>query len=322
MTIGYHDGLGATIRLGAAAADVRRGASGFLRTLDLGTCSLLLRGDDRASVDGPPGSPQVCRPAPVADNARMSVPQAPAAVPAPGRSRRWRVLVPVVCLLAGLLFAVSARTSGGTDLRAPGIAGLADTVRAAEKRVQAADQQAAALQRAVNRLTGRAGAGGTAAARARSRLAGLTGPGGLTPLRGAGLEVVLDDASSAPAGVTVDPNELLVHQSDLQAVVNALWAGGAEAMTIAGQRVIATSAVRCVGPTLLLNGQVFSPPYRVAAIGPARTMQEELAASPGVQLFQEAAGYYGLGYTVQTRARIRVPGYTGALSLDYARAGT
>jgi uncharacterized protein YlxW (UPF0749 family) len=49
-------------------------------------------------------------------------------------------------------------------------------------------------------------------------------------------------------------------------------------------------------------------------------MLKALAASPGVQLFQEAANYYGLGYTVETRDRIVVPAYRGPLSLRYARA--
>jgi uncharacterized protein YlxW (UPF0749 family) len=91
-------------------------------------------------------------------------------------------------------------------------------------------------------------------------------------------------------------------------------------MSISGQRIVATSAVKCVGPTLLLNGKVFSPPYRVLAIGPARAMQKQLAASPGVQLFEEAASYYGLGYTVASRPVVAVPGYRGPLTLSYARA--
>jgi uncharacterized protein YlxW (UPF0749 family) len=232
----------------------------------------------------------------------------------------WRALVPAVCLVAGLGFATSARVSQGSDLRPPGIGGLADAVRAAEHRVQVASQQAAGLQGQLNELTHRLALGNSAVAGVQGELDQLRAPGGLTAMTGPGLEVVLDDASAAPAGTTVDPNQLLVHQSDLQAVVNALWAGGAEAMSISGERIIATSAVRCVGPTLLLNGRVFSPPYRVAAIGPARTMQKELNASPGVQLFQEAASYYGLGYTVETRGRIVVPAYRGPLTLNYARA--
>jgi uncharacterized protein YlxW (UPF0749 family) len=91
-------------------------------------------------------------------------------------------------------------------------------------------------------------------------------------------------------------------------------------MAINGQRIIATSAVHCVGPTLLLNGEVYSPPFRVAVIGPAGRMQARLDASPGVQLFKQAASYYGLGYTVETVDRLDLPAYTGPITLSYARA--
>src|SRR6478672_2532822 len=220
----------------------------------------------------------------------------------------WRVLVPVVCLVAGFGFAASARDSRGTDLRPPGTANLRDLVRSAEHTVRSQDAQVAQLQRQIGAVTRLAGLSDSAVAAVQSRSAPLLAPGGLTALHGPGLVVILDDAPDSAANAGVDPNQLVVHQSDLQAVVNALWAGGAEAMSIAGQRVIATSAVRCVGNTLLLNGEVFSPPFRVAAIGPSRTMTSALDQSPGVKLFQQAAGYYGLGYTVEP-TEVQVPAY-------------
>ncbi|MGI8761897.1 MAG: DUF881 domain-containing protein [Jatrophihabitantaceae bacterium] len=238
------------------------------------------------------------------------------------RSRAWRALVPVVCLIAGVGFAASARDSAGTDLRPPGTANLADLVRNAEAHVQKAARDLAGLQKQVTATTNLAGQGNSAVAAAQRRAEPLLVPGGLTKVHGPGIVVILDDAPAQPADTSVDPNQLVVHQSDLQAVVNALWAGGAEAMTIAGQRVIATSAVRCVGNTLLLNGDVFSPPFRVAAIGPYPTMLSELNASPGVRLFEQAASYYGLGYTVGSVGRLDLPAYSGSIGLAYARAGT
>jgi uncharacterized protein YlxW (UPF0749 family) len=226
-----------------------------------------------------------------------------------------------VCLVAGLGFAVSARESHGEEFRNPVNATLADTVQQAEDRVHRLDRTVRVLQAEVDRLARTAGAGDAAVARARAQIRALMAPAGLTAVAGPGLEVVLDDAPGQPAGQDVDPNQLVVHQSDLQAVVNALWAGGAEAMSIAGQRVIPTSAVRCVGNTLLLNGEVFSPPFRVAAIGPSATMQKKLSSSPGVKLFREAAGYYGLGYTVSTQSRVDVPAYRGPVTLSYAHVG-
>jgi uncharacterized protein YlxW (UPF0749 family) len=234
--------------------------------------------------------------------------------------RPWQVLVPVVCLVAGVGFAASARESRGTDFRAPSNSSLADTVRAAEQRVRAADQEVQQLQAAVNEAARQAGGSDSAVARAQAKVTPQRAPAGLTAVHGPGIEVILDDAPGQPPGLTVDPNQLVVHQSDLQAVVNALWAGGAEAMSIAGQRAIATSAVRCVGNTLLLNGEVFSPPFRVAAIGPSATMLKRLTSSPGVALFREAAGYYGLGYTVDLQNKVDVPAYTGSITLNYAHA--
>jgi uncharacterized protein YlxW (UPF0749 family) len=231
----------------------------------------------------------------------------------------WRGVVPVICLLAGFGFAVSAHESRVTELRPPATANLSDLVRAAEARVQIATGLASGLERQVSRATAAAGAGDAGVASEQAKSAPLRQPGGLTAVHGPGIQVVLNDASESIDGV--DPNELVVHQDDLQAVVNALWAGGAEAMTIAGQRVIATSAVRCVGNTLLLNGEVFSPPFQVAAIGPYRTMNEALGASPGVAQFEQAATYYGLGYTVASTDDLELPGYTGSIALRFAHAG-
>jgi uncharacterized protein YlxW (UPF0749 family) len=111
----------------------------------------------------------------------------------------------------------------------------------------------------------------------------------------------------------------VVHQQDVQAVVNALWAGGAEAMTIMGQRVIATTAVRCVGNTLYLNGREYSPPFTVKVIGDRNLMRASLNQSPGVQAFQDAAIRWGLGYAVtDDGGKLSLPAYSELPSLTYA----
>lgn len=225
-----------------------------------------------------------------------------------------------MALLAGLIFAVSARTSHGTDLRtSQSSADLPGLVRNAEGKVNSELAQASALQRQITAETNDAAKGNADVATAQAAQAPLLAPAGLTPLSGPGISVVLNDASSVPTVPNVDLNQLVVHQSDLQAVVNALWAGGAEAMTVAGQRIIATSAVRCVGNTLLLNGRVFSPPYRVEAIGPYSAMHAQLDASPGVSLFRQAAAYYGLSYTVSQNDTLQINAYDGSVSLSYAK---
>ncbi|PZS17654.1 MAG: hypothetical protein DLM57_07950 [Pseudonocardiales bacterium] len=251
---------------------------------------------------------------------RSASPQRLSALLRVRRGSPWQMLVPVVCLIAGIGFGASHHDARGTELRSPVTANLRDLVRAAEARVKDADRAVAQLQAQVTAATRDAGQADSAVAGAQAKVSPVLAPGGLTAVRGPGIVVVLNDAASVPPGAEVDPNQLVVHQADLQAVVNSLWAGGAEAMTIAGQRVIATSAVRCVGNTLLLNGEVYSPPFRVAAIGPYQRMQSVLDKSPGVALFKEAASYYGLGYTVESQDRVDLPAYRGPIRLIYAKA--
>ncbi len=89
---------------------------------------------------------------------------------------------------------------------------------------------------------------------------------GLVAAEGPGLVVTLDDSTDeeSPSG---NLNDLVIHSQDVQAVANGLWAAGAEALAVNGQRVVPTSAVLCVGNTLLINGTVHSPPFRFTALG-------------------------------------------------------
>jgi uncharacterized protein YlxW (UPF0749 family) len=232
----------------------------------------------------------------------------------------WRALVPVVALFAGLLAVTTAHAARGTDLRSEQT-NVADLVRAAEAKVRTTDARVTELQKQVGARTDQLAESDSVVAAIKARSAPLVQPAGLTALTGPGLDVTLDDAHGTPADPSIDANDLVVHQSDMQAVVNALWAGGAEAMTLMGQRLIATSAVRCVGNTLLLNGQVFSPPFKVSAIGPATQMRQALDQSPNVTLYRRDARSYGLEYNVVDTDGIMVGAYDSSIGLNYAKVG-
>ena len=85
------------------------------------------------------------------------------------------------------------------------------------------------------------------------------------------------------------------------------------------QRVLATSAVRCVGSTLLIHGRVYPPPYRISVVGPAERMQRALDASPRVDLYRQYVQLLGLGLTVEEESDIMVPAYEGPLRVAYAQ---
>ena len=223
--------------------------------------------------------------------------------------------VVAVLVLAGLLFTANARLAGGVDARQPqDLAGL----------VEAESDRAVALQEDVDRLQAEVDALTDAqveqvppqdaeVAALRSLAAGrvaVTGPG---------LTVRLWDApADVPRPDWVTNDYLVVHQQDLQAVINSLWAGGAEAMSLQGQRVITTSAYRCVGNVLRLHGEIYSPPYEVRAIGDPEELLEALEASPEVQRYLDYVDAIGLGWSVDEETEIALDAYAGAGGLRYA----
>jgi uncharacterized protein YlxW (UPF0749 family) len=235
----------------------------------------------------------------------------------------WAALVPVVALAAGLLFATSSQTAQGTDLRGGEATELSALIPARGDVVAAQEDQLAALQAQVQALTDQAASrnGDVAAARDAGQAGALSA--GLVALTGPGVEITLDDAPRRPDGalpIGARPDDVVIHQSDVQAVVNAVWASGADAVAIMDQRLIATSAVRCVGNVLLLQGRTYSPPFVVTAIGDAGAIRAQLAASPQVQVFRQAVEDYGLGFAVQDRGEITLPAYDGPPAMEYATA--
>lgn len=235
--------------------------------------------------------------------------------------RTTSVLVLLTAAGAGLLFATSATTSRGTDLRADRRLQLTELIARERSDVSTREREAAALRSDVTAATSRAAA--------RSSDVAAAGPGarleaaaGLLPVVGPGVTVSLDDAPQRPGRppLSSDPDDLVVHQQDVQSVVNALWAGGAEAMTLMGQRMVSTSAVRCVGNTVILQGQVYSPPFVVAAIGDPDRLRAALDRDPGVAFFRTFVERFGLGYDVTTSKQLTLPAYSGPLQLSAARA--
>ena len=244
----------------------------------------------------------------------------------PGRGRRrvsvWTAVVPVAAAVAGLLFATSAQTARGTDLRAGGRTDLVDVIRHQTFEVKQRAASVQQLQAEVDRLTAQSSPGNAAVSKVRRQADALAPMVGTRAVTGPGLKVTLDDAhrtaASLPEGFTAD--DIVVHQQDVQSVVNALWAGGAEGMMLQDQRVISTSAVRCVGNTLILQGRVYSPPYVITAVGDVQGMRQQLETDPSVTIYRQYADLLGLRYDVEDLPKATLPAYAGSLDLVHARA--
>jgi uncharacterized protein YlxW (UPF0749 family) len=133
---------------------------------------------------------------------------------------------------------------------------------------------------------------------------------GLTDVKGGGIEVVLRDSDRSARDLTVR-DALRIRDTDMQRVVNALWAAGAEAVAVNGQRVVATTAIRIAGDTITVNFRPLAAPFRVLAIG---VDQKRFERSAVAREFRRWVDAYGLGFSVHKKSDVRVPAFTGRVA--------
>jgi len=231
-------------------------------------------------------------------------------------SRRvWRWAAPLVFAACGVLLITSARAADGNDLRGSESAELTDLVRAQERRATELEADLEGITAEVEELRGQLGAlepgeGGATGG-------GMAQAAGFTPVEGPGVTVTLDDATMPHEPSDVDGSvteAYIVHQQDMEGVMNARWAGGGEAMAVMDHRVISSSTVKCVGPVVLVDGRQYAPPYTVTAIGDPDELLAALDASPQVQEYRHFADEIGLGYDVEVHDSVELPAYEGSLS--------
>ncbi|MGH3459109.1 DUF881 domain-containing protein, partial [Aeromicrobium sp.] len=199
--------------------------------------------------------------------------------------QRWPLAVLSMCVLAGGLFAAAAVTSDGSDLRPAG----GDVASLLQERALRAERQRAEareLQQDIDDIS-RSSPSRSSLDVLLGRLARLREVSGLRDASGPGVRVSLTDAPRSVDVPGLDPNVLVVHQQDIQAFVNALWSGGAEAVSLQGQRLISTTGIKCVGNTVILDGVPYSPPYVIEAIGDPARLNRALDESPEVTIYRD-----------------------------------
>ncbi len=233
----------------------------------------------------------------------------------PARRRSPAILIAATLMAFLAVLAFRARPAD-PEARLPDRYRLADLIATQQQQAAKLRQDVARLRADVDaeRAASATRTGGTAQQAELVRDASTIA--GLAAVAGPGLEVTLNDSKldAAPNGGSV--NDLVVHSQDVQAVVNALWRSGAEAISINGQRLVSTSAVLCVGNTLLLNGTVHSPPYVVKAAGAAR---DRFDSDRLVRRLKQDVSSYGLGFTIERKAKLELPAYRGSTKFTYAR---
>jgi uncharacterized protein YlxW (UPF0749 family) len=228
----------------------------------------------------------------------------------------WPIAVPAVAAAAGLLFVASAFTSDGTDLRST-TTDLGTLV--SDRSEEVADLRSEVRDLRAENYVLEEEVEDAEVEQARSEVDQLEGPAGMLPVSGPGLVVTLQDAPPDRFDdPEVDVNLLVVHQQDIQAFVNALWAAGADAISLQGQRLISTTGIKCVGNTVVLEGVPYSPPYRIEAVGDPDALEAGLDDSRSVEVYMEYVQEHGLGLSVEPSEDLDIPGYEVTPRLRWA----
>jgi uncharacterized protein YlxW (UPF0749 family) len=234
----------------------------------------------------------------------------------PGRRRaplRDRLMTAGILVLCGFMITGAAIASQGRDLR-PETDDMAGLVRSQASHNADQARQVAQMRAKVDQLSKtRVADPGVA-----SSIDALSPGAGLTAVSGNAVRVTLDDAPLDVQPDGIDENLLVVHQQDIQMVVNVLWTGGAQAMTVQGQRVTSTTGIKCVGNTVVLHGVPYAPPYRIEAIGDVPALIKALDESESVSVYKEYVTAYRLGWQVTEVGRVTMPAYKGTLSVSHA----
>ena len=231
----------------------------------------------------------------------------------PKNSARWRMATVATVAAASALAVISAVQADGLDLRVSSVTDLHSLVQHRRDQVDEKQRRVAALNEEVSRLGALTDDSRTRTIQRQVRR--LRGPAGFTAVSGQGLSIQLNDTPKSDTAALlekgVDGDNLVVHQQDIQAVVNALWAGGATAVT--------TTGIKCVGNTVVIRDIPYAPPYRIKAIGDPLLLQQRLYSTPWVAAYMQAVDDYNLGWQLEVVDDLDFEAYSGTVDLRYAR---
>lgn len=235
----------------------------------------------------------------------------------PRRRIFGKIGVFMVCAVAGMLFVAAAVASRGSDLR-PGGDDLRSVVEDRARAVDSKQAQVSQLNGDIDQLT-RSAPPTRRTTALRKRSGPLATIAGLESVSGPGVKVKLGAGSRSGQPEGTAANVLGVHEQDIRAFINALWSGGAEAISLQGRRIVATSSISSVGSLLLIDGVSYSPPYEIEAVGEINTLIYALSTSPQVRNYRRYAEKYRAGLSVDTSDDIALPAYRGSIGLSHAR---
>lgn len=230
---------------------------------------------------------------------------------------RVALLLPLTTLLLGLVVGVQWQTQAQrSPIAARYSADLADAANVMQREQDGLRAEVTALRAQLDSVQDHAARLDDRAAALKRQIDEMRAGSGLTPQRGEGVVVTLDDGR-LPANAPRRSIELaIVHSQDITDVFNAAWKAGARGIAVNGERI--TSATACVGATIQINGRLMSPPFVVSVLGPSDQLLRALGDQSALREIKRRSELYGLRLALERSADLTLPAYTGAIPARHA----
>ncbi|RXT15010.1 DUF881 domain-containing protein [Ammoniphilus sp. CFH 90114] len=231
------------------------------------------------------------------------------------RIRRIHVYLTLVLLAFGFIISYSVQFTKSISTSNPSITDsqwekkqqLQEKILEEQIQVQKLEEQLQKIKQRVSEFEKKMGEQEDQAREVLEELDELRMWAGLLPVTGKGLMVTLNDSKTLPESGNM--NDYIVHEEQIRQVVNELFSSGAEAISINGQRLTTISAIRCVGPTVLVNEVKTVPPFEISVIGESEILLSALEMPGGV--IQSLKEFSNIEVKLEKKDKVDLPAYTG-----------
>ncbi|MGI6128637.1 MAG: DUF881 domain-containing protein [bacterium] len=227
--------------------------------------------------------------------------------------RSSQIWITIICVMLGVILAAQLRTQAGIkqDIPTKRIEEMASLLMQAESERDLLRSELHKLQAQLNDVMNQRK---SVAAGIQDELQQVRIAAGLVAMEGPGVVVTLKD-STRVAQPGQDPNLFLIHDEDLLKLVNELKAANAEAITVNDQRVVASTEIRCAGPTISVNNTRIGPPYIIQAIGDPDDLESALKMRGGIV---ETMQFWGIQVQIEKKDHLVLPAYVGGHTFRFA----
>lgn len=233
----------------------------------------------------------------------------------PVRGKTWVFQVTALCIVLGMLLALALKTqrqaiNQGVPTTVPA---LRAAFRILKQQNQQLEKDLAEKRIDVEKLASRRLSPSSAMQRVLEESKMMAGT---VAVHGTGIVVQLQDSPKRPAEARQDViSDYIVHDRDIRDVVNELFGSGAEAIAVNGQRLMASSSIRCVGPVVLVNTTQVGAPFIIKAIGNAETLESGLKIPGGI--YDDLYAWDMIQITREPD--LSIPAFTGSTRFNFAK---